>query len=300
MLIVDSLENYKGTSPTSVAIGRFDGLHLGHQRVIASAIEKEHALPAVFTFEQSPHGVLTGEMVYSLLTKEQKQSLISEMGIQLYVCPPFSSVREMLPEEFVLMLKEKLNVKHICCGFNFTFGKYGKGNAATLKEMCAKYDIEVTVVPPVESNGEPVSSTAIRQYISDGDIERANGMLGYKFFIDFPVISGDKRGRTLDYPTINQKIPPYFIHMKYGVYATKTLIDGKWYHSVSNVGVRPTVGSEYPRCETNIIGFDGDLYGESVRVQFHKFLRDEVRFSDTEELRNAIARDIEAALMLDY
>lgn len=296
MLIISKLNEYTASSPTSIALGRFDGMHIGHQKVIKAAVEYEHALPAVFTFEQSPHGVLTGEMVYSLQTLSGRRKSIEQLGVQLYICPNFNEVRDMLPEEFVLMLKEKLNVRHISCGFNFTFGKYGKGNAAVLKEICAKYDIALTVCAPIESNGEPVSSSAVRQYIENGDMQRASELLGYRFYMDFPVLSGDKRGRTLDFPTINQKIPHTFIHPKYGVYETKTLVNGKWYKSVSNVGVRPTVGSDYPRVETFILGFSGDLYGEAVKVEFYKYMRPEQHFDNLDGLQSAIANDANTAL----
>ena len=300
MLIISKLDEFTASSPTSVALGRFDGVHLAHKKVIEAAVGFEHTLPTVFTFEQSPHGVLTGDMVYSLQTLKQRRDMIESLGVQLYVCPNFNDVRDMLPEEFVLMLKERLNVKHISCGFNFTFGKYGKGNAAVLKEICAKYDIALSVAAPIESNGEPVSSSAIRRFIENGDMQQASDMLGYRFYIDFPVLSGDKRGRTLDFPTINQKIPHTFIHPKYGVYATKTLVGGKWYKSVSNVGVRPTVGSDYPRCETFILGYSGDLYGDSVKVEFYRFLRPEQTFSDLNELQAAIANDANTALTEIY
>lgn len=304
MLIIpndtQSFDDFSSPVPTSLALGRFDGVHLGHRQVIKAATDFDHALPAVFTFEQSPHGVLTGEMVYSLLTDSQKHEMIENLGIKLYVAPSFLSVKEMLPEEFLLMLKEKLNVVHIACGFNFTFGKFASGNPGVLKELCAKHNIELTVVPPVELDGVPVSSTAIRNYLANGDVNSASTLLGYRFAIDFPVIDGDKRGRTMDIPTINQQLPATFIHPRYGVYATKSKIGGKWYKSISNVGVRPTVGSAFPGCETYILDFDGDLYGKDVKVEFYDFMRDEIQFSDLDELKAAIDHDIDTVRLKSY
>lgn len=302
MLVISDLSDYVCSSPTSVALGRFDGVHLGHKAVINAAVDfesDEPLIPAVFTFEQSPHGIITGEMVYALLTDSQKHSAIENEGIRLYFCPHFSTVKEMLPEEFVLMLKKHLNVRHISCGFNFTFGKNGMGNPAMLKDICKRNDIALTVVPPVEVEGEPVSSSLIRKYIENGEIDAASRLLGYRFYEDFPVINGDKRGREMKLPTINQKLPPTFIHPKYGVYATRTLINGKWHLSVSNVGVHPTVGSDYPRVETNILDFDGDLYGEGIKVEFFDFLRDELSFNSVDELIFAINADIKRVRELD-
>lgn len=300
MQIVDSVQNNISKEPVSVALGRFDGVHLGHRAVIRAALEFPCACPAVFTFESSPRGVITGEMVYSLLTLSQKREMMRSLGVELYVCPPFGDVRDMMPEEFVILLKERLNVVHISCGFNFTFGVSGRGNAAALKEICARHGIALTVVPPIEAGGEPVSASAVRAYIESGDMESASRLLGYRFRIDFPVLQGDQRGRTLDFPTINQKIPPNFIHPKYGVYATKTVIGGRVYKSVSNVGVRPTVGADYPRCETHIIGYSGDLYGQNITVEFYRFLRPEISFSDISELKAAIANDRQTVVESEY
>lgn len=295
MLIISDINNYTCSSPTSVALGRFDGIHLAHKAVIDAAINhkcNKPLAPAVFTFEQSPHGMLTGEMVYSLLTTAQKHSLIDNMGVRFYFCPSFHDVKEMLPEEFVYMLKHTLNAQHISCGFNFTFGKYGAGNPALLSELCKRYEMELTVVPPVDVNGETVSSTIIRKYIEDGEMDKASNLLGYRFFTDFPVISGDKRGREMDFPTINNKLPPTFIHPKYGVYATRSFVDGKWYKSVSNVGIRPTVGADYPRIETHILDYYGDLYNKNVKIEFFDYLRPELHFSTLDELINAVKTDI--------
>lgn len=297
MLIISDIGEYKSSSPLSIAIGRFDGVHLGHRAVIEAAVKyraERPLLPAVLTFEQSPHGVLTGEMVYALTTGEKKRELIESLGVKEYFCPRFDSVKDMLPEEFVYMLKTALGVCHISCGYNFTFGKGGTGNPALLKSLCKQYDIALTVVPPVDVGGAPVSSSEIRRRIADGDMLGAAEMLGYEFFVELPVIGGNHLGSKLGFPTINQKLPPTLIHPKFGVYATVTEIDGRRYRSVTNIGTNPTVGGDYPRVETHILGFDGDLYGQTIKVNFNDFLRDEQAFSSIDELKNAVENDIKA------
>jgi riboflavin kinase/FMN adenylyltransferase len=199
-------------------------------------------------------------------------------------------------EFFYKILVEKLGATALSCGFNYRFGANAKGNPENLRELCEKQGIELFVSDAVLFEGEPVSSTRIRSLIKQGDIESANAMLGREFSYDFLVVHGDARGRTIDSPTINQFFTEDFIVPQYGVYASYSIIDGKKYPSVTNVGVRPTIeGTSKERSETNIIGFEGDLYDKPISVQLLKKIREEMKFSGLDELRAQIARDREVS-----
>jgi riboflavin kinase/FMN adenylyltransferase len=189
-------------------------------------------------------------------------------------------------------LLKKIGVTALSCGFNYHFGSKAQGNTEKLSALCKKENIELFISDAVEYKNEPVSSTRIRKAIKNGDIEEANAMLGREFSYDFLVVHGDARGRTIDSPTINQFFTEDFIVPEYGVYASYAVIDGEKYSSVTNVGVRPTIeGFSKERSETNIIGFTGDLYDKNISVHLLKKIREEMRFSGLDELKNQIAKD---------
>lgn len=281
---------------TSVALGCFDGVHIGHRKVLVAALEgeKKGLCPAVFTF--SSDGAARVKESPAIMTEEQKASRFQELGFSALYSVPFSSVREMEPEYFVSrVLKESLSAKRVCCGFNYRFGRDGKGDVKLLSQLCGKYSIELSVAPQVLWKGQTVSSSRIRQAISRGDMREALELLGRPFEIDFPVIKGNQIGRTLGTPTMNQALPPHFILPQFGVYATLVKIDGREYHGVTNVGVKPTVGAQAPLSETWIPGYQGNLYGEKIPVFFLSFLRPEVKFESLELLRRQILEDGERA-----
>ena len=196
--------------------------------------------------------------------------------------------------EITSMLKE-LGAKFVSCGYDYRYGKGGKGNAETLRETLGKKGVEVFTVPAVDLKGEVVSSTKIRQLISEGEVEKGNRMLGKEFSYHILVEKGDGIGHTIGTPTINQYFPEDFIVPKYGVYASRVKVEGKFYPSVTNVGIRPTVGGTSLRSETCIFDFSGDLYGKKVEVFLIKYIRGEKKFSSVEELKKAIGNDIENA-----
>ncbi|MBQ2676563.1 MAG: bifunctional riboflavin kinase/FAD synthetase [Clostridia bacterium] len=293
MEIVSNITEYVSAVPTSIALGTFDGVHRGHISVIKSAISDDGLVPAVFTFSSSPQGVLSGNMIRSLATQPIKQRLIESLGVKLFISPSFLEVKDLTPNEFIQILAVNFKAKRLCCGFNFRFGKNGEGNANMLKTLGKEYGIEVNITPPVVQDELPVSSTRIRELISNGEIQQAQQLLSHPFGFEFPVIEGDHRGRIIGTPTINQQWPQNFVQPKFGVYESRTYINGKKYKSVSNIGLRPTVGSDYVRSETYILDYNGDLYGESVYVELKKFLRAEQRFDNIDELKAAIMKDVE-------
>ncbi|WP_195984925.1 riboflavin biosynthesis protein RibF [Clostridium sp. D33t1_170424_F3] len=280
-----------GAARAAVALGCFDGLHLGHQKVITAA-RGPGLTPSVLTFAD-PLGELGGKSGGQLATKRQKLRLFESLGVEQVYSLRFSAIRNLSPEQFVdEVLVRVCHAEKICCGFNFTFGYKGAGTAETLQTLCAPRGIGCEVVPAVEIAGEPVSSTRIRALVEAGEIERANRLLGRPFGFDFEVVRGRQLGRTLGTPTINQVFTQGFVLPRFGVYASLVRLNDGDYYGVTNVGVKPTVGADAPLSETWIPEYHGeDLYGENIQVELIGFIRPEVRFSGVEELQENILRD---------
>lgn len=280
---------------TFAALGTFDGLHIGHKAVI-TAEKTEYRRKLTLMFTRHPQAQLKGENPGVLITARKEKSLLKEWGIEPeYI--DFAEICNLSPEEFVdKVLIEKYNVKSLACGFNYRFGKNAEGTVQLLSSLCAEREIKLTVADAVMYENEPVSSTRIRNALRNGDMKSVNAMLGRYYSYDFEVLHGDERGRILGSPTINQFFGEDFSVPQYGVYASFTAIDGKNYPSVTNVGVRPTIGNSEKRSETNIVGFEGDLYGRCPEVFLVEKIRGEMKFSSLEELSNQIAKDREIAL----
>lgn len=278
-----------------VALGTFDGLHLGHKKVLLSDTT-EYDEKIVLMFTEHPQKTLSGVSPAELITPSKRNELLKSWGYTPEFLD-FSEISNLSPEEFVdEILVGKLNATALCCGFNYRFGKAAKGDVAILKQLCAEREIKLTVCDEVDFEGTPVSSTRIRDSIKNGDIIKANKMLGRYFSYDFQVVYGDARGRTLGSPTINQFFSENFAVAEYGVYASFTIVNGKKYISVTNIGVRPTIeGVSEKRSETNIVGFDGDLYGQNIEVFLVEKLRGEMAFKSLDELSARISADREKA-----
>ena len=295
MFCLDEKTKEKGTA---VALGYFDGIHIGHREVLDKALsvaEEKGLVPVVMLFDIHPRKLVSGSIPPMLTSEEDKREILTEMGFTVFDFD-FHKGMNYSPNEFIeKILVETLNAKAVSCGFDYHYGKGGKGNADTMREELGKRNIEFFSASPVVLGEDIVSSTEIRKCISQGDIEKANAMLGEYFSYDFEVVRGDGIGRTIGFPTINQFFPEDFIVPKYGVYASMAKIDGKTYPAVTNVGIRPTVAEEGMRSETCILDFSGDLYGKKVQVKLIKYLRDEIKFPDLEALKRAIGKDIENA-----
>ena len=288
-------ENKNGIA---LALGTFDGFHIGHKKVIENAIASNRK-PHVLLFNEHPQKVLKSKSPGELITENNKRKLLREWGVEATVIN-FSDIMSLTYEEFFYeVIVKKIGASVLSCGFNYHFGAKASGNTEKLKALCDKENIELLVSEPVEYKGEPVSSTRIRNAIRNGNIEDANNMLGREFSYDFLVVHGDARGRTIDSPTINQFFTEDFIIPEYGVYASYSVIDGEKYPSVTNVGVRPTIeGFSKERSETNIVGFDGDLYDKNINVHLLKKIREEMKFNNLDELRNQIAKDREVSRII--
>lgn len=278
-----------------VALGTFDGLHLGHKKVLLSdTTEYDEKIALMFT--EHPQKTLSGEAPGELITEAKRNEILKEWGYNPEFLE-FSEISMLSPEDFIdKILVEKFDATALCCGFNYRFGKGAKGDVALLKQLCAEREIKLTVCNEVELDGAPVSSTRIRESLKNGDIRTANKMLGRFFSYDFKVVHGDARGRILGSPTINQFFSENFTVAEYGVYASFTIVNGKKYISVTNIGVRPTIkGGSEKRSETNIVGFDGDLYGQNIEVFLVEKLRGEMAFNSLDELSARISADREKA-----
>lgn len=295
MFCLDEKTREKGTA---VALGYFDGIHLGHKEVLEKALsqaEEKNLVPVVMLFDIHPRRLISGKIPPMLTSEEQKREVLTQMGFTV-VDFNFREAMNYSPDEFIeKIIIDKLNAKAVSCGFDYHYGKGGKGNSDTMRDALSERGIAFFSAQPVVSDGDIVSSSEIRRLISQGKIERANAMLGNWFSYDFKVEKGDGRGRVIGFPTINQFFPQDFIIPKYGVYMSVTKIDGKSYLSVTNIGTRPTVSDAPMRSETCILDYSGDLYGKKIQVQLVRYLREEKKFPDIEALTQAIGKDIENA-----
>ena len=287
------------TQPRCVALGIFDGLHLGHRRVISAASQgmPDGVLRTVYTFQ--PHTLTTKKATGRLCLPAQRDALLEGMGVDELLEVDFATVCDLSPAEFVeQVLHRQLGAVQVSCGYNYRFGKGGRGDVSTLTALCEARGIKVQVVDSVEVDGQPVSSTAIRQALAEGDMDTARRLLGRGYRLCLPVVAGQHLGHRLGMPTINQPIPADLVCPRYGVYASCVEVDGQILSAVTNIGVRPTVGADAPLAETWILDFDGDLYGTTPSVYPLAYLREEQKFSSLEELQRQVAQDAAVARAL--
>lgn len=278
--------NMTGANGCFAALGCFDGLHIGHREVITCP-DGENRKRTVLSIASNPEA-------RRLMQRDRWLSTLRDWGAQEVIEPPFSEIKDMTPREFVEdFLGTKLHAGHVSCGYNFRFGKNANGDAELLSRLCEESGMKCTVVPEVDFGSCSVSSTEIRRCLTLGETERANAMLGRRFGWSLTVVHGNALGHTLGTPTINQVFPDDLFLPKFGVYASETVIDGVKRYGVTNVGVKPTVGSPCPLGETWIPEFSGDLYGREVEVGLISFIRPEEKFENLDLLREAIHRDAE-------
>ncbi len=281
----------------AVALGLFDGVHLGHRRVLMNTLGAEGLVSAVLSFGDGAAALKTDAV--KLCSEAYTAALLESIGIEEWFQADFDAVRDLSPEAFVeRVLVAQLGAKRVCCGFNFRFGKGGKGDAALLKTLCEAHGIELVVADELCDEGGTVSSDRIRRLIEAGEVQEASRILGHPFVIDTPVSHGQALGRTLGSPTANQILPDGFVLPRFGVYMSTAVIDGKTYYGVTNIGMRPTVGAPSPLAETWFDGFDGDLYDRPLEVVLTRFLREEMRFASVEELKTQILADRDHARAL--
>jgi len=293
--------NTYGISDTDkvVALGMFDGVHLGHQTVleVAQTIAMVEKLTAcAVSFLNHPLSVVRGETPELLTLPAEKALYAARCGIAEMQLMPFTAdFASMEAEDFVRMLVEEYRAKHIVVGENYTFGAGGRGDIRLLDKLSHELGYVLHVVPKVKVAGMDVSSSAIRRLLKEGDVRRASVLLGKAYSIGGPVVHGRRIGHKMGYPTINIAIPEGKLLPKYGVYFGYADIAGESYRAMFNLGVKPTVGSDEPTLEAYLIDFEGDIYGEAARVSFVARIRAEKKFGSIEELSEQIRMDVEKA-----
>lgn len=288
----------------SLALGFFDGVHKGHQKVIGEAIQvagKLHAQSAVMTFDPHPSLVLGGrkEEVFYITPMQEKMEILSEMGVDICFIVRFTSdFAQLTPAQFVQHFIKDLGVVHVTAGFDYSFGCKGQGNMELMQEM-ADGAFGVTIIKKQEDSEEKISSTRIRSLLKSGEVGEVCRLLGRPFRISGTVVNGDKRGRTIGFPTANveQEIGTFVPGR--GVYAVRIWVQGAVYDGVCNVGFKPTFNNPDEKrlsVEVHILDFDKNIYGEMVLVDWYARIRDEQKFSGIEELKSQIQRDKETAI----
>lgn len=283
---------------TVAAIGFFDGIHQGHQKLIHTALtlaEEKQMESAVITFHPHPSAVLKRDVkhVHYITPLEEKKKIIQQMNVdRMYVITFNRQLASLSPQAFIDHFIAGMKIKHIIGGFDYTFGHKGKGNMDLMRELAGDR-FEVTTVDKVEMNGEKVSSTKIRKLIQLGNIDQVNALLNRPLSATGIVVKGDQRGRTIGYPTANMNIHPDTLMPKPGVYAVKVLYKQKVYSGMANLGVKPTftTGEEQPSLEVHLLDFNEDIYGEELVIKWHHFIRNEVKFNGVEELVKQLEKD---------
>jgi riboflavin kinase/FMN adenylyltransferase len=281
-----------------ITLGKFDGLHRGHELLIEQIKEqeKQYGLKTiVFTFDIPPRKQTDGAPVKVITTNEEKRFIFEQTGIDYLIeCPFTKEVMCMEPEAFIRWMVERLSVKCFVVGDDFCFGYQRMGNHEVLKQFERTYGYRTIVMPKVKEDNRDISSTFVREEIEKGNIAKVNHLLGYPFFAKSNVIHGNRIGRTMGIPTINMAIPEQKMIPPYGVYITRALIEGNWYKGVSNIGKKPTIsGDNTLGLETFLLDFDKDVYEENVLVEFLGYIRAERKFDTLGELQNQIEQDIE-------
>lgn len=304
MLIASSSEQIR--TPTAIALGNFDGIHQGHCSVLRSLIEfnlQSHACPSVVSFTPHPREFFTGQKVQLLTPIPQKAELLANLGIEQLILLPFDrNLASLSPQEFIdKILVQQLHAKSVSVGVDFRFGYQRKGTGADLKELAAKYDIEVRLnslhtYQNSDAKDVRVSSSSIRQALAEGKIPTANRMLGRAYSLWGKVVTGKQLGRTIGFPTANLDVAPEKLLPRFGVYAVDVLLPDTTLKGVMNIGCRPTVAGEYPTVEVHILKWSGDLYDLDLRVNLIDFIRPEQKFDSVEALKQQITQDCQSAL----
>jgi len=297
MIVFNELSDIKGISPTVVALGNFDGIHKGHQELLKAAIEdaKERGLKsAVFTFSNHPKNELSGyQVVKNIIYDKEKLEIMNETGIDYLFSIRFDSeIQHMDPITFIKkLLIKSFKVSEAICGFNYRFGFKAEGNHVLLKQEGLRKGFDVRIIDAVTINETVVSSTLIRNLISDGSVDCVRDFMGRNYAIRGEVIHGNELGRTLGFPTANIWADDNMILPPNGVYVTYCIIDGNRYDSITNIGNKPTIGEFQKNLETNVLDMELNLYGKTITVEFLEMIRTEQKFGTIDALKKQIALD---------
>ena len=292
--------NFKIEEPTVLSLGKFDGLHRGHELLMRYMAEKKTALDGlkavVFTFVVPPQGKLHKTRPQVLTTNAEKVKLFEGVGVDYLIeCPFTEEIRCMEPEDFIRKTVKSLNVKYLVVGKDFHFGHNRRGDYQMLQSFAGFYGYEVRVVDKMQKDGRDISSTFVREEISRGNIELANELLGYEFFVEGRILHGKHMGNAvLGIPTINLLPPEEKLLPPLGVYVTVTECQGSSYGGITNVGRKPTIGGNFPiGVETHLFDVSKDLYGEEAKVRFLSHVRPEQKFRSLDSLISQMKQDIQ-------
>lgn len=301
MRVINTYEQAAENKSYCIALGSFDGVHAGHQKlieVLETNAENMGCVSMVYTFGTHPRKILKPERLMHMITSNEKRTeIMDELGVDVLYLEDFQKIMNLDAEEFFRdILVGKFNAKCIVVGYNFNFGKNGEGDAERLAELGNKYNIKVEIVPPVLIKDKVVSSSLIRHKIHEGNVSEVLQYLSRIYSIEGRVIHGKKNGMSMGIRTANIEIGKEIILPKKGVYLTDTKLDHRIYKSVTNVGTNPTFQGATLSIETHILDFDGDLYDKDIEVYFIKRLRNEILFGNKEDLINQIKSDIQARL----
>ena len=287
---------------TAVALGNFDGFHIGHMILIDKIKEYaklsfEKCVSCVWTFSEHSCNILKSDYFLPYITeKEKKIEILNKKEIDYLIFQDFNFVRYFDPVEFIeKVIQNYLGAELVVCGYNYRFGRGGEGTAEQLCDILAKKNIKSIIIPPVICDGQVVSSSFVRTLIKIGDMQRVKKFLGRPFSINLPVVYGRQIGRKIGIPTINQLFPEGHIIPACGIYACVCEIEGNLYKAVTNIGLRPTVNGDFLNSETHLIDFEGDLYGRNINVNFYIKFRDEIKFDNLDDLKEQIQKDISFA-----
>ncbi len=281
-------------TPRVIALGFFDGVHLGHGALLSrtrQAADRLGGEACAVTFDTHPDRLVFGTPVPLINTPEDRAALMRELyGIDRVLTLHFDRAMMDLPwEDFISrVLVERYGASHVVCGHDFHFGRRGEGNPQRLADRCRALGLGCDVIPPVKLDGVVVSSTYIRTLLERGDLEQAARFLGHRHRLSGTVVSGRHLGRTIGIPTANLTLPEGLVRLPYGVYACRAMVPAGAYRAVTNIGVRPTVNGRTPTVESWLLDYEGDLYGQPLRLELCRFLRPEQKFPSLETLRQAI------------
>lgn len=298
MEILDLLEYKEKRFNTAIALGNFDGLHLGHQKLINSMVAKSREIgvkPSLLLFKSHTKETINKNSPKIITNNEQKFKIAESLGIELIYLLDFDEkLMKLSGEEFIRnIILEKMNGKLVTIGFDYRFGYKASGDSNCLVELGNKYDFEVIVVDPVYIDNKVVSSSSIRELISLGKVEESGKKLGRPYTLMGKVVPGSNRGNKLGFPTANIELIDNYVVPKTGVYLTNTIVDNKRYVSATNIGYNPTFNENVLKIETHILDFEDNIYGKLIEIEFIEFMRDDIKFNKPEDLIEQMKLDIE-------
>ena len=282
---------------TALALGNFDGVHIGHQELIKSMISNakiRNLKPSLLIFENHTKSFVYGNGPALINNNQQKNDFLEKLGVEVLYTMKFDrDIMQLSPREFVMdILIKKLNCKFVSVGSDYRFGYRAEGDVADLQKLSKELDFNVEVIEPLKSNGIVVSSTIVREHIQDGNIKQANYLLSRPFAIIGQVIHGKGIGKKMGVPTANLLLKNKYVIPKKGIYKTQTKVGGKTYLSATNIGINPTFKENELKIENHIIGLDEDIYGKEIEIFFYEYIRPEMKFDSIEMLIKQMNRDI--------